>query len=226
MKTTEIENNVYPIKFGHVNIYLVKTEKGYIIIDAGMPNQNEQVNRVFDEYDIDPKRVQLIILTLGHMDHVGTVAYVKEITGGKILCHRSYSNDLATGKFEPAVSHNFLGSTLNFLSGFLGSKMDAALPDIVVDEEFDLNEFGIPGNIIHTPGHTPGGVCLLVEDLLFTGDTLFYDAVGRWDLFGGDERILMSSLDKIKKLSKDFKILPGHGRSTTLDRELRNNPYL
>jgi hydroxyacylglutathione hydrolase len=80
--------------------------------------------------------------------------------------------------------------------------------------------------VIHSPGHTPGSILLYGEGLLFTGDTLFKDDVGRTDLPGGDDRQLQGSLDKIRKFPVPTVILPGHGETSILEQELKSNPYL
>ena len=97
-----------------------------------------------------------------------------------------------------------------------------------VDRYFDqiknpvqLGNFTI--NVVYTPGHTDGSVCLLVKDMIFTGDTLFKGNIGRVDLPGGDKKNLLNSLIKISKLSKDLKVFPGHGKTTTIGHELANN---
>jgi len=80
--------------------------------------------------------------------------------------------------------------------------------------------------VIHTPGHTPGGICLLTEDLLFTGDTLFYLSVGRCDLSGGDHETLIRSLtEKLLPLDDGLRVLPGHGPETNLGEEKARNPF-
>ena len=88
-----------------------------------------------------------------------------------------------------------------------------------------LNIAGLCIRIIHTPGHTPGGVCLLVDDVIFPGDTLFAGGCGRSDL-GGDWSTLVRSLKRLSQIEGYFKVLPGHGESTTLAYEKRYNPYM
>ena len=105
----EIETKVRPIKFGHVNIYLIKTEFGYILVDTGMPNAAKKFDEILQTNRIDADDVSLIILTHGHLDHAGSVAQIQELTGGKILCHRSFANDLGNGKYEQATPQNLLG---------------------------------------------------------------------------------------------------------------------
>ena len=80
--------------------------------------------------------------------------------------------------------------------------------------------------ILHTPGHTPGSVCILAENALFTGDTLFQDSCGRTDLPGGDWATILKSLRRLKSLEGDYKVYPGHGPATTLQDEKTYNPYM
>ena len=79
---------------------------------------------------------------------------------------------------------------------------------------------------LHTPGHTPGGICYLAEDVMFSGDTLFYLSIGRTDLPGGDSDQMQQSLAKLGALEKEYVVYPGHGQSTSLGFEVQNNPYL
>ena len=110
MNTLELDKKVMPFNVGHVNIYLIKTGRGHILVDTGMPNSNKKIGAAFKKLRVDPKTVQLIILTHGHMDHAGSAAYAQQITGGKVLCHRSYAKGLADGEIEIAVSQNFFSN--------------------------------------------------------------------------------------------------------------------
>ena len=80
--------------------------------------------------------------------------------------------------------------------------------------------------MLHTPGHTPGSVCLMVNDAIFSGDTLFADSCGRTDLPGGDWATIRASLNRLASIEADFNVFPGHGESTTLAREKKYNPYM
>lgn len=215
MKDSDFENRVYPTKLGHVNIYLVKTEDGYILVDAGMPNKDGQLNKVFQQYGVDPKSVRLIILTHGHLDHVGSAAYVQEITGGKILCHRSYAADLANGKFEPAVSQKVSGRILNFMTGFLGSKMGRLTADIIVDEELELSEFGLSGKVIHTPGHSASSLSILLDNgEALIGDLIREENPGEvgFGMFYEDKDTVLNSLKKVAAYNPKI-IYLSHGTS-------------
>lgn len=85
---------------------------------------------------------------------------------------------------------------------------------------------GIPIQVLETPGHTPGSVCLIMEDTLFSGDTLFAGSCGRTDLPCGDARAMRDSLRRLAALSENYRVCPGHGPSSTLNREKKTNPYL
>jgi len=117
----ENDNHVQPIGIGHVNIYLIKTDIGYILVDTGMPNSNKKLDATFKEFSTDPRSVQLIILTHGHLDHVGSTAYAQQITGAKVMCQRSFAKALSAGKIEPAHPQNFIGRVLQLMTGILGS---------------------------------------------------------------------------------------------------------
>jgi len=80
--------------------------------------------------------------------------------------------------------------------------------------------------VLHTPGHTPGGISLLLDDSIFTGDTLFSGSIGRSDLPGGSQEVLLNSIKKILSLGENLIIYPGHGPSTTVSQELHSNPFI
>lgn len=145
----------------------------------------------------DGLKVRGIICTHGHPDHTGGVHALKKITGAPLYLNEEDSK-------------------------LFGIRNDYNLKD---GEEISLDSIKI--NIIHTPGHTPGSVCLLTGNYLFTGDTLFAGSVGRTDFPGGDSDKLINSIkEKISKLPPHLEIMPGHGEMSRLDCELENNPYL
>ncbi|MFA5858317.1 MAG: MBL fold metallo-hydrolase [Elusimicrobiota bacterium] len=143
--------------------------------------------------------VEYIINTHGHPDHIFGDNDVKEFTSAKILAHKNDATMLE----------------------LIDIKIDRFL------EEDDVVETGkIKLKVIHTPGHTPGGICLLYDDILFTGDTLFCGTVGRTDLPGGSEEQIISSVkNKLMILPGKVKILPGHEDACTIEGEKLHNPY-
>jgi hydroxyacylglutathione hydrolase len=212
----EGENKVQPVKFGHSNIYLIQTASGYILVDAGMPDMGEKLDRVFEEAGVEPQSVQLIVATHGHMDHVRSIAYAQKATGGKVLCHRSFSDGLVNGEVEPAVPRNLLGHLLNFLTGLAGSKFEGTEPDILMDDEFDLNEYGIRGKIIHTPGHSPSSVSIMLDNgESLIGDLVREEGSGRIGLvmFYEDKQVLLESLEKVAAYEPRI-IYLSHGTTT------------
>jgi glyoxylase-like metal-dependent hydrolase (beta-lactamase superfamily II) len=210
------DNLVQTIKFGHPNIFLIKTESGYILVDTGMPNMGEKLDAAFADRGLDPNSVQLIIATHGHLDHVGSIAYAQRVTGGKVLCHRSFSDDLMNGKIERAVPQNITGRLLNLLTGFMGSKIEGTNPDILVDDEFDLGDFGVAGKVIHTPGHSPSSVSIILDN----GEALVGDLVREVSpgvigigMFFVDKVLVLDSLEKVLAIEPTT-IYLSHGTST------------
>jgi glyoxylase-like metal-dependent hydrolase (beta-lactamase superfamily II) len=211
------DNKVKPIHLGHVNTYLIQTETGYIFVDSGMPNSNQKLVKAFREYSVNPQDVHLIILTHGHLDHVGSVAFLQEITGGKVLCHRLFSGDLVKGKIEKAVPKNLLGRVLNIMTGFLGSEIEAVTPDIVMDDTYDLDEFGIAGKVIHTPGHSQSSVTIALDNgEVLVGDLMREEKPGvvGFGMFCEDLLTAMDSAKRIAALNPRV-IYLSHG--TTID---------
>ena len=160
--------------------------------------------------------VRYIIATHGHPDHVCGIRRIKEATGGEIIMHRAD----AAFFWQP--------DTQNYFS-MLGLEPSPP-PDRLV-EDGDIIQLGNEQlQVIHTPGHTPGGICLLCGQDLLTGDTLFVGGIGRTDFPGGSHQQLMNSIkDRLMVLPDDTVVWPGHGYGgsrSTLGEELKTNPYL
>ncbi len=220
MNNLELDKKVLPFNVGHVNIYLIEADHGHILVDTGMPNSNKKIDSAFKNFSVDPKTVHLFILTHGHMDHVGSAKYVQQITGGRVLCHQSYAKDLADGKIENAVPQNFKGRVLDFMTGFMGSQIGAVNPDIVMDDEFDLSEFGISGKVIHTPGHSQSSISIALDNgEVLIGDLLREDKSGVIGLgmFYENEKIALESCQKIAAMEPDILYL---SHNTTIDNQM------
>ena len=159
--------------------------------------------------------LKAILLTHGHFDHIMGVAKLRDKTGARV-----YINEL------DAASMTDSGASL---ATMIGVKVDPSQVDVFVKDNMEFTEAGIRFRVIHTPGHTKGGVCYVIEDerVIFSGDTLFYMSYGRTDLPGGDSAALFDSLVyRLFTLKGDYRVLPGHDRETTLEFEKQFNMCL
>ncbi len=190
-----------PLGWLQANCYIVANGSRCILIDPG--DEAAKVLAFLEEKSLKP---DAILLTHGHFDHVGAAREVAAQTGCEIWIS---SSDAPQGK--PPTDIFPLGD-------------DRTLRFYADTEEFGLA--GLPIRILETPGHTVGSVCILIGESMFSGDTLFSGSIGRTDLEGGDIRLMRSSLLRIKELTQNCTVYPGHGPRTTLDREKRVNPYL
>ena len=142
-----------------------------------------------------------ILLTHGHFDHVGAVKDLAADTDCRVfLCAEDT-------QLPPMFTAGKLYFTDTYTEGSI------------------LNIAGLYIHVLHTPGHTPGSVCLLTDDALFSGDTLFAGSCGRTDI-GGNFAAIQKSLKRLASMEADFRVFPGHGESTTLAAEKRYNPYM
>ncbi len=178
-----------------------------VIIDIG--NGAEKVLQVLEMYQLNLKA---ILLTHGHYDHVAGVEEVRQATGAEVYIHEKDAPMLENGQANLAWQITE--------EDYLPVKEYHTLKD------GDILEFsGHQIEVMHTPGHTAGGVCYLMEDKMFSGDTLFKGSVGRIDL-GGNQTEMMQSLKKIASLEKDYQVYPGHFQFSSLAKEKISNPYL
>lgn len=154
-----------------------------------------------------------ILLTHGHMDHITAAQEVKEKTGAETYIGKG-DQDFLTDKSKSLEDFCYQTNYPN------------TPPDHVMEEGEEIQVGELTFRVIETPGHTPGGVCLACQDVLFTGDTLFYLSCGRTDFYGGDMAKMLASLKKLALLKENYKVMPGHGESTTLAFERECNPYM
>ena len=189
------------IPHGYTNCYILADEKtkAAAIIDPGdtVPEIKELVKK--DNLD-----VRAIFLTHGHYDHVGGVAALRK----KYKDIPVYLHPEDAGKDTELMPTRALDPVTLWRDG-----------DVVMVGELQVE-------VLHTPGHSAGSVTLRCQDVLFTGDTLFTQSVGRTDFPGGSQEALMASLKRLGELEGDYQVLPGHDTFTSLDQERQGNPYL
>lgn len=157
--------------------------------------------------------LQFIFLTHGHADHIGALQEL-----------RNYKNvPVYVGKGDV----DLISNSRNNLSMFMGKEIKCESPDYVVTDGEIITLGHLKFTALETPGHTPGGISLYGERVVFSGDTLFRYSVGRTDLYGGSAKTLIDSINtKLMPLPDDTVVLPGHGPSSTIGEERRGNPYL
>ncbi|NTU43687.1 MAG: MBL fold metallo-hydrolase [Nitrospirales bacterium] len=175
-----------------------------LVIDPG-----DEPERILDQ--VKGLSVRQVVCTHGHFDHVGAVAEISEATGAQISLHAA---ELETYRSA---------SDMAALWGFEVNPMPE--PGILLAEGDTLQAGSISLRVIHTPGHSPGGICLLGEGIAVTGDTLFAGSVGRTDFPGGDQGRLVESFRRLMALPEETRVLPGHGPETTIGRERRDNLF-
>ena len=189
----------FPVGQLETNCYIVTDEDtlSCAVIDPG-----DESNTILDYIEEHGLHCRAIFITHGHYDHTMAARAVAEQTGAPIYMHRldaAATLENAPYRFSPPEGTRFYAEGDEIAVGNLRFR------------------------VLETPGHSPGGVTLLCENALFTGDTLFRGDCGRADLPGGDLAVLMASLRKLYALPGDWEVYPGHMDSTTLDRERRFN---
>jgi glyoxylase-like metal-dependent hydrolase (beta-lactamase superfamily II) len=156
--------------------------------------------------------VRQIVLTHGHLDHIGALKELKEATGAPVAVHGADASLLED----------------RMLAMLLGMNVPTPpKPDMLLADGQKVTVGRQTLKVIHSPGHTPGSICLLAEGLIFTGDTLFQEGIGRTDLPGGSTELIVKSIKtRLFTLPDETKVYPGHGPPTTIGFEKKYNPFL
>ena len=195
-----------PLGDYQTNCYLVWAEgsKSCAVIDPGY-----EARRVLSSAEKLGLTIDAVLLTHGHFDHVGAVEEIVEETG----CRLWMSQSDWSKTNSPMNNYLFPIANCDFCEVWF------------CEDSEEITAGGLTFTVFETPGHTDGSVCFLCEDAIFSGDTLFAGSCGRTDL-GGDWDTILRSLERLKEMEGDYRVFPGHGLSTTLERERRHNPYM
>jgi len=190
------------------NCYILGDNGEGVIIDPGADDRE-----IMDAVESTKLKIKYIILTHAHLDHIVSMDRLRDKTGAKVLVHE---NDAAA-----------LVDSWSNGSALFGFDVSLRSADMNLKDGDILEVGGLKLEIIHTPGHTSGSICIKAGNNLFTGDTLFRLSIGRTDLPGGNYHEIIDSLkNKLMKLDGETKVYPGHGSSTTIAYEKENNPFI
>lgn len=203
--------HVMPVTSFVENVYFIVDEDANeaAIIDPG--GEADRINAAIDQLGVT---VKYILNTHGHMDHVGGVTRVKEHTGAQWGIH---ANDIETAQRKPA------GYIANLIPDFVPPPD----PDLELKDGDEFQVGNITLKVIETPGHTMGSLCVLADEALFAGDTLFQGSVGRTDFPGSSHEALVNSIrTRLFDLKDEVVVLPGHGPETSIGREKVYNPFV
>jgi hydroxyacylglutathione hydrolase len=189
------------------NAYLVQVPGGNILIDAPTGSSDWVADMAV--------RLDLLLITHGHVDHIDDAAKMKQ----RFRCKVAYHRDGIPIITDPEFFKDF----------GLFLETEPVHPDFLIEETPKIELCGIPFRVLLVPGHCPGSLCFYSADhqILFGGDVLFAGSIGRTDLPGGDHKLLVRGIhEKILTLPDETMVLPGHGPTTTIGEERRNNPFL
>ena len=190
-------------------LFACPESKKAVLIDPGA--EGKSIYRWVLEKDL---KVEYILLTHGHIDHIGAVDELRELLGDvSVGIHEGDAGMLTNGRQN--------------LSSYFGSELVLKKADFYLQEGQEIHVGKQVLKVIATPGHSPGGVCFLSPEGLFSGDTLFAGSIGRTDFPGGSMNQLLDGVKKkLLVLPENTRVFPGHGEATTIGEEKRDNPFL
>jgi len=212
-----MRSNIKILDFSGINIYLIKTKSGYILIDNGYPKLREKLIKSLKNAGVNKNNLTLIINTHGDHDHAGNALFLRTTFNSKIAMHIEDLNMVTEGnqdynRKEKADFFAFKFKLMSLMGKFFDSgKFDLYTPDIIIDENLDLSTYGLDAKTIHLPGHSKGSIGVLTKNGdLFCGD-LIYNFFKPEFLFIDNINDAKQSIEKLKNLNIKT-VYPGHGK--------------
>ncbi|MHA1303662.1 MAG: MBL fold metallo-hydrolase [Candidatus Heimdallarchaeaceae archaeon] len=206
---------IHTIRAGYANIFLIESGDSYIMIDTGPPKSSKKIWAYLNKNNISPDSIKLVIITHGHIDHVGSLKELKQQTKARILIHKEEGKLLEEGKSSKVVATKWL------VEKIIPSSKDREVPsikaDILITEEYPLEGYGVNGKVILTPGHTFGSISVIVDSkYAFVGDIAMH-----FPLLSGlsYEPLIAVDLDQVydsweKILAEGVQLIyPTHGKA-------------
>ncbi|MDP2172883.1 MAG: MBL fold metallo-hydrolase [Candidatus Cloacimonadaceae bacterium] len=205
----KLESSILLLEYG-TNTWLLFDDESReaILVDPAAPSQ-----AFLDRINKDSLKVKYIVNTHGHGDHIG----------GNPLFHNALHAPIAIHRLDAGM----LVNNKKNLSEFMGTPLKGKSADILLDDGDILKLGCFEVKVMHTPGHTPGSICLLCGKYLISGDTLFELSIGRTDFPGGSHTMIINSIkSRLFTLPEDTIVFPGHGPATSIGLEKANNPFV
>lgn len=204
--------SVLPLGTMHTNCLIISDEATNLgaVVDPGGEGCTDLIlNRIAAE----GVTLKYILLTHAHFDHMLSLSELRQRTGAPLALH----------KYD---AESILDPNLTYMAQFAGVTQGEAPAEIELSDGDVLMLGNTKLEVIHLPGHTQGSVIYVADGIIIAGDVIFRGSIGRCDLYGGDEMVMDDSLKRLISLPGDYKIYPGHGSTTTLERERQQNVYL
>ena len=201
-----------PMGMFAANCYIVISETGNaVVIDAP-----DSADNIIAEAEKNEASIKKILITHGHCDHIDALAELAEKTGAEVFIHTLDAPKLTDSQMNLS---NYFSDVLEKPEDHYDKAVTVSDGDVITQDELSFK-------VLHTPGHTSGCVCYIIDDVMFSGDTLFRGSIGRTDMPDGNYSVLSKSLAMLTEIEEDYRVLSGHGEETSLEREKQLNPFL
>ncbi len=199
----ESKQRIVEIPTRLARLYLVKGEESSVLVDTGFPGNGKRILKFLIKKGIDPQKIALILITHGHIDHYGSARELRELTGAPIAIHELDAEGPRKGIPAHLYPRGFLGRAINFYSS--RQRVEPFDPDIILQGDEDLGEYGVEGRVVLTPGHTPGSISAVVPEAAIIGDLIvgkfFFSKAPAYSSFIMDGEQLRQSVRRLLEYS-------------------------